>query len=79
MYKEWNCGCGPHWKHDEPGEEKTAGLEGCCGYGGDMRFHRHFISREDIVAGLEDYLKQLQAETKAVEERVAEMKKPKQA
>jgi hypothetical protein len=38
-----------------------------------------FISREDIVAGLEDYLKQLQAETKAVEERVSEMKKSKQA
>jgi hypothetical protein len=40
-----------------------------------MRFQRHFISREEIVSQLEEYLKQLQAETKGVEERIAEMKK----
>ena len=40
-----------------------------------MRFHRHFISCEDIITRLEEYLKQLQAEAKGVEERIAEMKK----
>jgi hypothetical protein len=40
-----------------------------------MRFHRHFISREEIITRLEEYLKQLQAEAKGVEERIAEMKK----
>jgi hypothetical protein len=39
-----------------------------------MRFNRHFISREEIITRLEEYLKQLQAEAKGVEERIAEMK-----
>jgi hypothetical protein len=40
-----------------------------------MRFQRHFISREEIIAKLEEYLKQLQAEAKGIEESIAEMKK----
>jgi hypothetical protein len=40
-----------------------------------MRFHRQFVSQEEIIAGLEEYLKQLQAEAKGVEERLAELKK----
>ena len=40
-----------------------------------MRFHRRFISREEIAAKLEEYLKQLYAEAKGVEERLAELKK----
>jgi len=40
-----------------------------------MRFHRHFISGEEMITRLEEYLKQLHAEAKGVEEQIAEMKK----
>jgi hypothetical protein len=44
----------------------------CChpGYG-----LRRFLSKEEIIAQLEEYLKQLQAESKGVEERIAEFRK----
>jgi len=37
-------------------------------------FHRHFRTREERIAHLEEYLKELQAEARAVEELVAELK-----
>jgi len=49
----------------------------CCGEGGRERrmdFQRRFRTREERMAWLEGYLAELQAEAKAVEERVAEMK-----
>jgi hypothetical protein len=50
--------------------------QGCaCHHHQDMGFRRRFVSREEIISRLEEYLKQLQAEAKAVEERIAEMKK----
>jgi len=36
---------------------------------------RRFPTREEIIAELEEYLKQLQAEVKGVEERIAEFRK----
>jgi hypothetical protein len=42
-----------------------------CQQGG---FHRHFRTQDERVAHLEEYLKQLQSEAKAVEERLAELK-----
>jgi len=39
-----------------------------------MRFRRHFPTREERIAWLEEYLKELRAEAKAVEERIAELK-----
>jgi len=36
---------------------------------------RRFISKEEVIAKLEEYLKQLQAEGKGVEERIAELRK----
>jgi len=39
-----------------------------------MRFGRRFPTREERIAWLEEYLKELQAEAKAVEERIAELK-----
>jgi len=36
---------------------------------------RRFTSREEIVTRLEEYLKQLQEEAKAVSERIEELKK----
>ena len=36
---------------------------------------RRFPTREETIGRLEEYLKQLQAEAKGVEERIAELKK----
>jgi len=52
---------------------------GCCRHeehpwGHGMRFHRRFPTREERIAWLEEYLKDLQAEVKAVEEHLAELK-----
>jgi hypothetical protein len=54
-----HCGCGSH--------------HGSCfapGFG-----QRRFISKEEIITCLEEYLKQLRAEAAGVEERIAEFKK----
>ena len=72
-----DCGCGGH---EHQGMDRERHQHGGCSCGchqhhGGMRFHRHFISREEIIIRLEEYLKQLQAEAKGVEERIAEMKK----
>lgn len=62
------CGHGEFYGHH--------GYGGCCQPGGfhSRPFHRHFPSREERIARLEDYVKDIQAEAKAVEERLAEMK-----
>ncbi len=60
------------------------GDHGCCWGEGDrprgmgchagMGFGRRFYTREERIARLEEYLKDLQADAKAVEERLAETK-----
>ena len=61
------CGCGEgeghHWR-------EHAGDCGCGGHG----FHRRFVSRGERIASLEEYLKDLQAEAQAVQERIAELR-----
>jgi len=65
------CGCGhpghhgmrEHWQHQH----------GCCCHSGHGM--RRFPTREDMIAEMEEYLKQLQAETKGVEEHLADLKK----
>ncbi len=37
--------------------------------------HRRFLTREEVIAQLEEYLKNLQAEARGVEERIAELRK----
>lgn len=46
-----------------------------CGCHGQhpMGFHRHFLTAAEKKARLEEYLKELHAEVKAVEERLKEM------
>ena len=56
------CRCGR--EHFGPG----------MGFGPGMHFRRRFLTREERIARLEEYLKALQAEVKAVEEAIAEMK-----
>ena len=36
---------------------------------------RRFLTREEVIAQLEEYLKNLQAEARGVEERIAELRK----
>ena len=71
------CGQGEHYlSHDCDcgGGHPQHGC--CCGEGGRERrmdFQRRFRTREERIVWLEGYLAELQAEAKAVEERVAEM------
>jgi hypothetical protein len=48
---------------------------GCGGHHGGGFGSRRFISKEEIITRLEEYLKQLRAEAVGVEERIAEIKK----
>jgi len=71
-----DCGCGGYGHHGIHREWHHHGDCGCRGHNHEgMGFRRHFIPREEIIARLEEYLKQLQAEAKGVEERITELKK----
>lgn len=64
-----DCGCERHTYTERAYHHH----EGCgCGHHGHPL--RHFPTREETIQEMEDYLKQLQAEAKGVEERLAEMK-----
>jgi hypothetical protein len=65
--------CGGRGEHHRHGGECGCGGEGKA-WGPGSPFRRHFITREEQIAWLEEYLKELQAEAKGVEERIAEMK-----
>ncbi len=65
------CGCGQHARHS-PGHGSCHQGGCCCGSG---HLSRRFRTREEIAEGLEEYLKQLRAEAKGVEEQLAELKK----
>ena len=72
-----DCGCGGHEHHgvDREWHHQVGCSCGCHQHHGGIGFQRQFVSREEILSKLEEYLKQLQAEAKGVEERIAEMKK----
>jgi hypothetical protein len=64
------CGHGGHHMRPGPGEGRCG-----CGEGGHgPTFRRRFQTREEKIARLEAYLKDLLAEAKAVEERLAELR-----
>ena len=66
----FDCGCERH-AYAGRGHHHH---EGCgCGHHGHLL--RHFPTKEELINEMEDYLKQLQAEVKGVEERLAEMEK----
>ena len=65
-----DCGCERHTYIERAYHHH----EGCgCGHHGHPL--RHFPTREETIQGMEDYLKQLRAEAKGVEERLSEMQK----
>ena len=79
------CSCGPHSQHgcgcgceSHPRHECGCGCHVesacCCGGRHPFGFRRRFTTREEEAAALEDYLKELEAETKGVRERLAEMR-----
>lgn len=47
---------------------------GSCGCGCGKGFGRRFLTKEEKIAGLEEYLESLQKEAQAVEERIAALK-----
>ena len=58
-----HCGCG---------QGHHGGSCGCgCGCGGG--FGRRFLTKEEKIAGLQEYLENLQKEAQAVEERITEL------
>ena len=58
--------CGHHHSHHSEG--------GCCGHGS---YGRRFMSREETIEYLQEYLKQLQSEAKGVEEYIEQLKNEK--
>lgn len=68
-----DCGCGHHH-----GQGQGHGHGHGCGCGDESGHHggfgRRFLTREERISNLEEYLHALQAEAKAVEEHIAEMK-----
>jgi len=76
-------GHGGKWGHHGHGGRGRMHHGGGCHHGGGMHhgpdfrpfIHRRFISKEEVIAQLEEYLKQLKAEAAGVEERIAELKK----
>jgi hypothetical protein len=48
---------------------------GSCGCGCGGGFGRRFLTKEEKIAGLQEYLESLQKEAQAVEERIAALNK----
>jgi len=71
MCHETSCGHGHHGHHGMRQHQHHSG-GCCCTHGHGMR---RFPTREEILTELEEYLKQLQTETKGVEEQIAEFRK----
>ncbi len=87
MCQDVECGCEHHGRKEHYGSDygRQGGCEtqyppavscacGCEHHGFGMG-RRHFVSKEEIVTGLETYLKQLRAEAAGVEEHISELKK----
>jgi hypothetical protein len=65
-----DCGCKKH-TYAERGHYRHVGY-GCNDH---RHLPRHLPNREEAAREMEDYLKQLQAEVKGVEERLSEINK----
>ena len=61
-----------HHSHHTPWGAGHHHGECCCTLGYPPR---RFLTREEVIAQLEEYLKNLQAEAKGVEERIDDLKK----
>lgn len=71
MCHQASCGCEQH-SHAQIPRGMPQHHEGCwCGHG----HPRRFLTKEESIQEMEDYLKQLHAEAEGVEESIAELKK----
>ena len=68
-------GCGCPWHRMRMGDLGHMGMMPGIGMRMGMGFGRRFISKDEIIARLEEYQKQLLAEAKGVEERIVELKR----
>ena len=66
-----NYGCEQHFHH-APQRDWHHRCSCCCG---PEYTPRRFLTREEIIEDMEEYLKQLRAEVKGVEERIAELRR----
>ena len=74
MCQSSECGCNYPGHHGHGGSGR-AGYhhQGCCC--GSSHGMRRFLTRQEIIANLEEYLEQLKAEVEGVGEKIAELKK----
>jgi hypothetical protein len=67
-----------HHRHHHGGHHRRHGGAYCRGWGeggpASGRFRRRFFNREERIASLEQYLRDLQAEAKGVEEELARLR-----
>lgn len=76
-HSQHGCGCGGHQRHGWGGASECCcggHSQPDCGCGHPFRFHRWFSTSEEEAAALEQYLKDLEAEAKGVQERLAQMR-----
>jgi hypothetical protein len=71
--------CEHHQDHDCDCEgkcnETSCECGGGCGREGGSHFHRQYQTKEEQIADLENYLKDLKLEVQAVEERLTDLRK----
>lgn len=70
------CGCHEHQEsgHGHHGHQRDCGCGCHGGHHGAGLPHRRFMSREETIKHLEDYLQQLQSEAKGVGEHLEKLK-----
>ena len=72
MHHHNECGYGHQSHHGHGGTEYHHQGGGCCCGGG---YHgRHFYTREEMLKHMEEYLEQLKAEVKGLEEHINKIK-----
>ena len=71
MCHDTECGCGQHGHHAAT-SKGTYNSDCSCmpGHG-----RRRFFTHKEVIAELEEYLNNLRAEIKGVEERIAQLRK----
>jgi len=72
MHHNNECGCGHHSPQGHGGMASHHEGGGCCCTGGFSG--RHFYAKEEMTTHLENYLEQLKAEVKGVEEHINKLK-----
>ena len=70
MKNDNECGCGCHSHHGSPKDSHHS--KGCCHSSGHVQ--RRFVSKDEMINQLQEYLQQLKLEIKGVEEHLGQLK-----